>query len=74
MELSDLKTTLTELSEQELFDLIKGIRASRRTPKATTSTKPKQNLQQVQMPCSVLFPLNKLKILLNRWRLCNDEY
>ncbi len=41
MELSDLKTTLTELSDQELFDLIKGIRASRRTPKATTSTKPK---------------------------------
>ena len=39
MELSDLKNSISGLSDQELMDLIRDIRTSRRTPKATTVAK-----------------------------------
>ncbi len=39
MELSDLKNSISGLSDQELMNLIREIRTSRRTPKATTVTK-----------------------------------
>lgn len=39
MELSDIKKSLSNLSEQELMNLIRDIRTSRRTPKATTVVK-----------------------------------
>lgn len=39
MELTDLKRSVTEMSDTELFDLLRGIRASRRTPTPKKGTK-----------------------------------
>ena len=42
MDLNDLKSSISSLSDTELLDLIRNIRTSRRTPKATpTNNKPK---------------------------------
>ena len=37
MDLSDLTTSISKLSDDELINLIRTIRTSRRTPKATTT-------------------------------------
>ncbi len=39
MELSDIKKSISDLSDNELMSLIRDIRTSRRTPKATTVVK-----------------------------------
>ena len=42
MDLNDLKISVSKLSDAELMNLIRNIRTSRRTPKATTTNnKPK---------------------------------
>ncbi len=42
MDLNDLKSSISSLSDTELLNLIRNIRTSRRTPKATpTNNKPK---------------------------------
>lgn len=41
MDLADLKTTVSNLSDEELLGLIKNIRSSRRVSKVSNSNKPK---------------------------------
>lgn len=52
MELNDLKKSISDCTEEELMQLIKGIRTSRRTPKATTTTKPKTTKSKTANPVS----------------------
>ena len=52
MDLNDLKKSISDCTEDELMQLIKGIRTSRRTPKATTTTKPKTAKTKTATPVS----------------------
>lgn len=44
MDLNDLKTSISNLSDEDLMKVIRDIRTSRRTPKANSST----NIQKVK--------------------------
>ena len=52
MELSDLKETISNLNDEELMNLIRGIRSSRRTTKPKPDAKPRAVSTKKENPVS----------------------